>query len=150
MLFLSPSLVIGFEIKFSLSLVEGETTLTMSVQRGPDSSFVTQNDLLHGSDTAVSMETVELLRNDLEQRLSTWSTAQVSTSDHYDWIFLFVYSGRIALCQQMDDSVGQETWRKLEMVTSDLAQDLCESLRLILEPSQASRLKVRTFISFFP
>lgn len=44
---------------------------------------------------------------------------------------------------QIDDTEGQETWRKLEMVTSDLAQDLCESLRLILEPSQASRLKVR-------
>lgn len=28
------------------------------------------------------------------------------------------------------------------MVTSGLAQDLCEQLRLILEPSQASRLKV--------
>ena len=42
----------------------------------------------------------------------------------------------------MDGAEGQETWRKLEMVTSGLAQDLCEQLRLILEPSQASRLKV--------
>lgn len=42
----------------------------------------------------------------------------------------------------MDDSEGQDTWRKLEMVTSGLAQDLCEQLRLILEPSQASRLRV--------
>jgi len=33
------------------------------------------------------------------------------------------------------------------MVTSDLAQDLCESLRLILEPSQASRLKVKNRIT---
>ena len=47
----------------------------------------------------------------------------------------------------MDDTEGQETWRKLEMVTSDLAQDLCESLRLILEPSQASRLKVKNRIT---
>jgi len=43
---------------------------------------------------------------------------------------------------QMDGAEGLETWRKLEMVTSGLAQDLCEQLRLILEPSQASRLKV--------
>lgn len=34
------------------------------------------------------------------------------------------------------------------MVTSDLAQDLCESLRLILEPSQASRLKVKIEYNF--
>ena len=47
---------------------------------------------------------------------------------------------------QMDDAEGLETWRKLEMVTSGLAQDLCEQLRLILEPSQASRLKVIHFI----
>lgn len=45
----------------------------------------------------------------------------------------------------MDGAEGQETWLKLEMVTSGLAQDLCEQLRLILEPSQASRLKVGLF-----
>lgn len=60
-------------------LVEGDVTLTMSVSRGPESTFVTQTDLVPLHETAVPMETVEQLRNDLEQRLSTWSTTHVST-----------------------------------------------------------------------
>lgn len=58
-------------------VVEGETTLTASVQRGPDSSFFTQSELLAAPETAVSMEMVDQLRTDLEQRLSTWSTTHV-------------------------------------------------------------------------
>merc|ERR1712071_120593 len=97
--------------------VEGENVTTLNVARGPETTYVTQTELVLPSDKTVSMETVEQLRYDLEQRLSTFSTAR------------------------MDGAEGQETWRKLEMVTSGLAQDLCEQLRLILEPSQASRLK---------
>lgn len=102
-----------------LTVIEGETALTLTVVRGNESTFVTRPDLLTSTAPFVSMETVEQLRNDLEQRLATWCGGN-----------------------QPDDQAGQETWRQLEMVTSGLAQDLCESLRLILEPSQASRLKV--------
>ena len=34
-----------------------------------------------------------------------------------------------------------ETWRKYEHLTSPLAQQLCEQLRLVLEPTMASKLK---------
>ena len=102
-----------------LTVIEGETALTLTAARGNESTFVTRPDLLNSTAPFVSMETVEQLRSDLEQRLATWCGGN-----------------------QPDDQAGQETWRQLEMVTSGLAQDLCESLRLILEPSQASRLKV--------
>lgn len=36
---------------------------------------------------------------------------------------------------------GAELWRKFESLTADLAQELCEQLRLILEPSLATKLK---------
>jgi len=36
---------------------------------------------------------------------------------------------------------GQELWRKYEALTSDLAADLCEQLRLILEPTLATKLQ---------
>lgn len=107
-----------------MKTVEGETAATLSAGRGPESAFFTQPELLAPLDTIVTMEEIEQLRGDIEQRLSTWTA-----------------SGG-----QVDDAEGQETWRQLEMVTSGLAQDLCEQLRLILEPSQASRLKVSIII----
>ena len=36
---------------------------------------------------------------------------------------------------------AEEAWHKYEAVTSDLAQELCEQLRLVLEPSLATKLK---------
>lgn len=53
---------------FIVCLVEGEKVLTMTVQRGPESSYVTQTDLMLPPESIVSMETVEQLRCDLEQR----------------------------------------------------------------------------------
>ena len=103
-----------------MAVIEGETALTLTTARGNESTFVTRMDQLTLTAPFVSMEMVEQLRSDLEQRLATWCGGN-----------------------QPDDHEGQETWHQLEMVTSGLAQDLCESLRLILEPSQASRLKVK-------
>jgi len=34
-----------------------------------------------------------------------------------------------------------ELWHRYESLTASLAQDLCEQLRLVLEPSQATKLK---------
>eukprot|EP01114_Cavostelium_apophysatum_P009739 TRINITY_DN2299_c0_g1_i7.p2 TRINITY_DN2299_c0_g1~~TRINITY_DN2299_c0_g1_i7.p2 ORF type:complete len:2267 (+),score=877.38 TRINITY_DN2299_c0_g1_i7:9332-16132(+) len=36
---------------------------------------------------------------------------------------------------------GQDLWRKLEYMTGDLSQELCEQLRLILEPTLATKLR---------
>ncbi|EFA84854.1 type A von Willebrand factor domain-containing protein [Heterostelium album PN500] len=36
---------------------------------------------------------------------------------------------------------GNELWKKYEQLTSDLSQDLCEQLRLILEPTLATKLE---------
>ncbi|EGC33347.1 hypothetical protein DICPUDRAFT_154614 [Dictyostelium purpureum] len=37
--------------------------------------------------------------------------------------------------------IGSELWKKYEQLTSDLSQDLCEQLRLILEPTLATKLQ---------
>ena len=39
---------------------------------------------------------------------------------------------------------AQRAWQQYEALTAPLAQDLCEQLRLVLEPSQASKLKYAT------
>ena len=40
-----------------------------------------------------------------------------------------------------EQRVAQEAWRKYELLTSSLSQQLCEQLRLVLEPSLATKLK---------
>ena len=40
-----------------------------------------------------------------------------------------------------EQRVAQEAWRKYEILTSSLSQELCEQLRLVLEPSLATKLK---------
>lgn len=60
-----------------VSQVEGEIVPTLTAQRGPESSFMTQPELMALPESVVSMETVEELRCDLEQRLATWSTTHV-------------------------------------------------------------------------
>ena len=40
-----------------------------------------------------------------------------------------------------EQHVAQEAWRKYELLTSSLSQELCEQLRLVLEPSLATKLK---------
>ena len=43
--------------------------------------------------------------------------------------------------QLMDAADAQKAWQQYEALTSSLAQDLAEQLRLVLEPSQASKLR---------
>ncbi|XP_025099150.1 midasin-like [Pomacea canaliculata] len=38
-------------------------------------------------------------------------------------------------------AAAAEAWQKYEMLTASLSQDLCEQLRLVLEPSQATKLR---------
>ena len=40
-----------------------------------------------------------------------------------------------------EQRLAQEAWRKYELLTSSLSQELCEQLRLVLEPSLATKLK---------
>lgn len=40
-----------------------------------------------------------------------------------------------------EQQVAQEAWRKYELLTSSLSQELCEQLRLVLEPALATKLK---------
>lgn len=83
-----------------VSQVEGEIVPTLTAQRGPESSFMTQPELMALPESVVSMETVEELRCDLEQRLATWSTTHVmpfytlfkhTVLDFFYYIYLFVF-----------------------------------------------------------
>src|SRR4051812_4794878 len=43
--------------------------------------------------------------------------------------------------KEFDMQLGQELWKKFHYATAELSQELCEQLRLILEPTLATKLK---------
>ena len=61
---------------------------------------------------------VERLRAELEQQLHTWTPTQPGSQQE-----------------------ASEAWQRYEALTASLSQDLCEQLRLVLEPTQAAKLK---------
>ena len=63
----------------------------------------------------------EKLRLDLEHQLAEWTSLERGTTE--------------------EQRIAQEAWRKYEVLTSSLSQELCEQLRLVLEPSLATKLK---------
>uniref|UniRef100_A0AAR5QJL7 VWFA domain-containing protein n=1 Tax=Dendroctonus ponderosae TaxID=77166 RepID=A0AAR5QJL7_DENPD len=97
--------------------IEGEIVKTLTVSRGLESSYHTQYHLLQEKTfEKLSQEEINEVRAQVEQELSTWKSAPTNME-------------------------AEQTWQKISSVTSSLAQDLSEQLRLVLEPTQASHLR---------
>ena len=64
---------------------------------------------------------VASLRKELEQDLTVWSTNQKAMS--------------------LTDRDAMELWLKYDRLTSSLAMQLCEQLRLVIEPTLASKMR---------
>lgn len=96
--------------------IEGDMVETSTVPRGDETTFHTQFSDSHTSVSRLSAEETNLLRLEVEKQLSSWNEPP-STLE------------------------AEQTWQKISSVTSCLAQDLSEQLRLVLEPTQATRLK---------
>lgn len=97
--------------------IEGDVIETSLVQRSIESTHHTQyTNIIETTATRLTFEEIANLRLEVEKQLSTWNEPPGSTE-------------------------AEETWQRISSVTSGLAQDLSEQLRLILEPTQASRLK---------
>uniref|UniRef100_A0A672UWZ4 Midasin n=1 Tax=Strigops habroptila TaxID=2489341 RepID=A0A672UWZ4_STRHB len=63
----------------------------------------------------------EELRRELERQLEAWQTQQSGTPD--------------------EEKEAAQLWQRYLVLTAPLSQQLCEQLRLILEPTQAAKLK---------
>ncbi|BET00740.1 ATPase family associated with various cellular activities (AAA) [Nesidiocoris tenuis] len=99
--------------------VEGEMVATSSVARGPESTYHTQmNQLTSDYDEyeLLSEKDIFRLRQELQDQLASWS-------------------------QPPEVDEARTAWERLCTVTSGLSRDLCEHLRLVLEPTTASGLK---------
>uniref|UniRef100_A0A6P7F5I1 Midasin-like n=1 Tax=Diabrotica virgifera virgifera TaxID=50390 RepID=A0A6P7F5I1_DIAVI len=97
--------------------IEGELVQTSTVPRSTESTHHTQySTIAETTASRLSMEEINSLRLDVEKQLSGWNDPP-STIE------------------------ADQAWQKISSVTSSLAQDLSEQLRLVLEPTQASRLR---------
>ncbi|XP_044750466.1 midasin [Coccinella septempunctata] len=97
--------------------IEGEIIETATVARAPESSHHTHFDgEAIDVETTLSIEEMNALRTEVEQQMSSWY-------------------------EPPSDVDAEQTWQKISSVTSSLAQELSEQLTLVLEPTQASRLK---------
>lgn len=97
--------------------IEGDVVETSTVQRNAESTHYTQfGNIVETTATRLTAEEITNLRSEVEKQLSTWNEPPGSVE-------------------------ADEAWQRISSVTSALAQDLSEKLRLILEPTQASRLK---------
>ncbi|CAL1534634.1 unnamed protein product [Lymnaea stagnalis] len=100
--------------------VEGERVLTMTAERPPESTIHTQIENLHLDFLNQDVD-IDDLRRELEENVQLWSHPEEMEAD-------VVHA-------------ASEAWQKYLAITGPLSQELCEQLRLILEPSQATKLK---------
>lgn len=97
--------------------VEGEIVETIGAARGGESSWHTLYNKLEETTIArLSIEETSSLRNNVEMQLSSW-------------------------LEVPSNAEAEAAWQKISSVTLSLAQSLSEQLRLVLEPTQASRLR---------
>ncbi|CAH0557511.1 unnamed protein product [Brassicogethes aeneus] len=97
--------------------VEGDVVETSTVLRSNETTHHTQfTNLSENTAERLTIEEINALRTDVEKQLSAWNEPPTNLE-------------------------AEQTWQKISSVTSSLAQDLSEQLRLVLEPTLASRLK---------
>ncbi|EFC46939.1 midasin [Naegleria gruberi] len=65
----------------------------------------------------LSMDDIKMMREELESSLNEWRNNEENVNN------------------------SKEIWKKFDILTSSLSQELCEQLRLILEPTLATKLK---------
>uniref|UniRef100_A0A8C4UIL8 Midasin n=1 Tax=Falco tinnunculus TaxID=100819 RepID=A0A8C4UIL8_FALTI len=89
-------------------------------ERSKDSTIHTAHQFLMDTPQHVVRDPEEL-RKELERQLEAWQTQQSGTPD--------------------EEKEAAQLWQRYLVLTAPLSQQLCEQLRLILEPTQAAKLK---------
>ncbi|XP_029451275.1 midasin isoform X2 [Rhinatrema bivittatum] len=90
-------------------------------ERSRDSTIHTAHQFLVDPTTQQIIQDPEELRLELERQLEVWQTQLPGSPD--------------------EEKAAAEMWQRYLIMTAPLSQQLCEQLRLILEPTQAAKLK---------
>uniref|UniRef100_A0A8C2SW72 Midasin n=1 Tax=Coturnix japonica TaxID=93934 RepID=A0A8C2SW72_COTJA len=89
-------------------------------ERSKDSTIHTAHQFLMDASQHIVRDPEEL-RKELERQLETWQTQQSGSPE--------------------EEKEAAQLWQRYLVLTAPLSQQLCEQLRLILEPTQAAKLK---------
>lgn len=87
-------------------------------ERNKDSTVHTALQFLKDATYQHNIRNPEELRQELEKQLEFWQTGSIA-----------------------EEKAASEMWQRYLLLTTPLSQQLCEQLRLILEPTQAAKLK---------
>ncbi|XP_042896414.1 midasin [Parasteatoda tepidariorum] len=98
-----------------MDTLEGDVVQTLGVPRGLESSIYTQYELW----SSLSQKHILEKRSILEKDLDLFASSSIENNDR--------------------NAINQ--WRKYEEIVCNLSQELCEQLRLVLEPTKMSKLK---------
>ncbi|XFF81051.1 hypothetical protein AB1E18_007270 [Capra hircus] len=90
-------------------------------ERSRDSTIHTAHQLLVDTIFQPFLKDVNELRQELERQLETWQPHESGNPE--------------------EEKAAAEMWQSYLVLTAPLSQQLCEQLRLILEPTQAAKLK---------
>ncbi|XP_037374649.1 midasin [Talpa occidentalis] len=90
-------------------------------ERSQESTIHTAHQLLMDTIFQPFLKDVNELRQELERQLETWQSHKTGSSE--------------------EEKAAAEMWQSYLVITAPLSQQLCEQLRLILEPTQAAKLK---------
>ncbi|XP_012665398.1 midasin [Otolemur garnettii] len=90
-------------------------------ERSRDSTIHTAHQFLMGTIFQPFLKDVSELRRELERQLETWQPHESGDPE--------------------EEKAAAEMWQSYLVLTAPLSQQLCEQLRLILEPTQAAKLK---------
>ncbi|XP_006870675.1 PREDICTED: midasin [Chrysochloris asiatica] len=90
-------------------------------ERSRDSTIHTAHQFLMGTDLQPFSKDISELRQELERQLETWQPHESGNPE--------------------EEKAAAEMWQSYLALTAPLSQQLCEQLRLILEPTQAAKLK---------
>lgn len=96
----------------------GDITQTCNVARGPNSTIHTQYDLWT---SLTQSKTLEELRLRIEHKMVSWTESQKDESQK--------------------SQLARELWQQNTKIVLPFVQELCEQLRLVLEPTKVSKLK---------
>lgn len=90
-------------------------------ERSRDSTIHTLRQFLVDTISQPLLKDVSELRQEMERQLETWQTHNCGSAE--------------------EEKAAAEMWQNYLVLTASLSQQLCEQLRLLLEPTQAAKLR---------
>eukprot|EP01134_Creolimax_fragrantissima_P005503 CFRG5503T1 len=116
---------------------EKENVLDVDVEEKTDAA----EDEVEDKDASAQSDSFMHTTNSVDEYALEQILTEEEIQDKRDEVEKILAQWRDGHLQSNDAGIGESLWAEYETITSGLSQDLCEQLRVILEPSLATRLQ---------